>query len=77
MRATPSAGDTVWLRRGASHTLAPINGTRYEALARLPIRLLGLMLLTIAVSVASCQALFSGLSAPERASIERSLERGD
>jgi hypothetical protein len=34
------------------------------AVAKFPIRLLGLVLLTLAISIASCQALFNGALVP-------------
>jgi len=33
-------------------------------MARLPLRVLGLLLLTLAISVASCQAVFYGATIP-------------
>lgn len=44
------------------------------AMAILPLRALGLLLLTIAISVASCQALFH---ATETSSLPQALERLD
>ncbi|HXH26012.1 MAG TPA: hypothetical protein VNI78_12220 [Vicinamibacterales bacterium] len=34
-------------------------------MARLPLRLLGLLLLTLAITIPSCQAVFSGAVAPQ------------
>lgn len=41
-------------------------------MARLPLRALGLLLLTLAITLSSCQALFHGVSLPSPGSV---LER--
>ena len=38
-------------------------------MARLPLRLLGLLLLTVTITVASCQAMFYGASLPSLPSV--------
>jgi hypothetical protein len=50
---------------------------RYDALAKLPIRMLGLLLLAVAVSVASCQALIHGLTEPTTEAIQQRLDSDD
>jgi len=45
------------------------------AVAKLPIRMLGLLLLTLAISVASCQALFNGNLLPPMPQLEESGDR--
>lgn len=38
-------------------------------MGRLPLRALGLLLLTLAITVSSCQALFHGVSLPSAGSL--------
>ena len=44
-------------------------------MANLPIRMLGLLLLTVALSVASCQALFNGNLLPPMPQLEAPRNR--
>jgi len=46
-------------------------------LARLPIRILGLILLAVALSVGSCQALLHGLTESEAVALETDLDSQD